>query len=103
MFTEDLFTKLLQLEDGWIVESVDTNFFEQEIYIQIACVLDHLVDAQSGELCKVYYHAPMRSWRHLDTMQYKIFIKCQLPRIITLNGKVKTVYPNWASGYERYN
>lgn len=102
MFTENLFTKLLQLEDGWIVESVDTDFSEQEIYIQIACVLDHLVDDQSGELCKVYDHAPIRSWRHLDTMQYKTFIKCQLPRIITSSGKVKTVQPNWASGYERH-
>ena len=102
MFTENLFTKLLQLEDGWIVESVDTDFSEQEIYIQIACVLDHFLDDQSGELCKVYDHAPMRSWRHLDTMQYKTFIKCQLPRIITSSGKVKTVQPNWASGYERH-
>ena len=35
-------------------------------------------------------------------MQYKTFIKCQLPRIIDSNGKVKTVQPNWASGYERH-
>lgn len=102
MFTESLFTELLQLEDGWIVESVDTDFSEQEIYIQIACVLDFLVDNQTGESCKVYDHAPMRSWRHLDTMQYKTFIKCQLPRIITSTGRVKTVQPNWASGYERH-
>ncbi len=102
MFTENLFTKLLQLEEGWIVESVDTDFSEQEIYIQIACVLDHLVDDQTAELCKVYDHAPMRSWRHLDTMQYKTFIKCQLPRIIASSGKVKTFQPNWASGYGRH-
>lgn len=102
MFTDNLFTKLLQLEDGWIVESVETDFSEQEIYIQIACFLDQLEDDQTGELCKVYDHAPARSWRHLDTMQYKTFIKCQLPRIITSSGKVKTVQPNWASGYERH-
>lgn len=102
MFTENLFTKLLQLEDGWIVESVDTDFSDKEIYIQIACLLDQIEDEQTGEICKVYDHAPVRSWRHLDTMQYKTFIKCQLPRIITSSGKVKTVQPNWASGYERH-
>ncbi len=102
MFTENLFTKLLQLEDGWIVESVDTDFNKEEIFIQIACLLDQLEDSETGELCKVYDHAPLREWRHLDTMQYKTYIRCQLPRIITSRGKVKTVQPNWASGYERH-
>ncbi|OYX22702.1 MAG: hypothetical protein B7Z16_03935 [Algoriphagus sp. 32-45-6] len=102
MFTENLFTKLLQLEDGWIVESVDTDFNKEEIFIQVACVLDQLEDSETVELCKVYDHAPMREWRHLDTMQYKTYIRCQLPRIITSIGKVKTVQPNWASGYERH-
>ena len=102
MFTENLFTKLLQLEEGWIVESVDTNFNTEDIFIQIVCLLDQLEDSETGELCKVYDHAPMREWRHLDTMQYKTYIRCQLPRIITSEGKVKTVQPNWASGYERH-
>lgn len=102
MFTENLFTKLLQLEEGWIVESVDTDFNKEEIFIQIACLLDQLEDSETGELCKIYDHAPMREWRHLDTMQYKTYIRCQLPRIITSSGKVKTIQPNWASGYERH-
>ena len=102
MFTENLFTKILNLEDGWIVESVDTDFSKEEIYIQVACLLKELEDGQSGEICKVYDHAPARSCRHLDTMQYKTYIRCRLPRIITSSGKVKTVQPNWASGYERH-
>lgn len=65
-------------------------------------MLKELEDEQSGEICKVYDHAPARSWRHLDTMQYKTYIRCRLPRIITSSGKVKTVQPNWASGYERH-
>ncbi|WP_297337319.1 ISL3 family transposase [Algoriphagus sp.] len=101
MFTEGLFTKLLQLEDGWFVESVETDFKQEEIYIQIACILDQLEDAETGELCKVYEHAPVREWRHLDTMQYRTFLRCKLPRIITPSGKVKTVQPNWASDYGR--
>jgi len=102
MFTENLFTKLLQLEDGWIVESVDTDFSDKEIYIQIACLLDQIENEQTGEIRKVYDHAPIHSWRQLNTMPYKTFIKCQLPRILTSSGQVKTVQPNWASGYERH-
>ena len=102
MFTENLFTKLLQLEQGWLVKSVETDLSEQEICIEISCILDHFLDDETGEICKFYDRAPVRSWRHLDTMQYKTFNKCQLPRIINSNGKVKTVQPNWASGYERH-
>lgn len=101
MFTEGLFSKLLQLEDGWFVESVETDFKQEEIYIQIECVLDELEDTETGELCRVYDHAPLREWRHLDTMQYKTFLRCKLPRITTSSGKVKTVQPNWASEYGR--
>lgn len=101
MFTEGLFTKLLQLEDGWFVESVETDFKQEEIYIQIECILDQLEDAETGELCRVYDHAPSREWRHLDTMQYKTFLRCKLPRLITSRGKVKTIQPNWASDYGR--
>jgi transposase len=102
MFTENFFTTLLNLEDGWVVESVKSNLATAEIFIHISCSLEQLVDDQTGELCKVDDHAPVREWRHLDTMQYKNYIKCPLPRIITSEGKVKTVQPNWASGYERH-
>jgi transposase len=102
MFTENFFTTLLNLEDGWVVQSIETDLGNAEIYISISCRLQELADDQTGELCKVYDHAPEREWRHLDTMQYKTYIKCKLPRIIASNGKVKTVQPNWASGYERH-
>lgn len=102
MFTENFFTKLLDLEDGWIVESVESDLTKEEIYIQVVCVLDQLEDAVSGELCKIYDYAPERSWRHLDTMQYMTYIRCRLPRIKASDGKVKTVQPNWASGHERH-
>jgi len=69
MFTENLFTRILDLEDGWVVESVDTDFSKGEIFIQIVCLLEQLEDAQTGELCKIYDHALARKWRHLDTMQ----------------------------------
>lgn len=102
MFTENFFTKLLDLEDGWAVESIDTDLSKAEIYIHVVCLLDELNDSDTHELCKVYDFAPERSWRHLDTMQYKTFIKSRLPRIKTSTGKIKTVQPNWASGYERH-
>jgi len=102
MFTENFFTVLLNLEDGWSVHSVGSDLGKAEIFIYVSCILKELVDDQTGEICKVYDHAPEREWRHLDTMQYKTFIRCCLPRIKTSDGKVKTIQPTWSSGYERH-
>ncbi len=34
MLTENLFTKILNLKDGWIVDSVNTDFSKKEIRIR---------------------------------------------------------------------
>src|SRR5699024_8929828 len=56
----------------------------------------------SKEMLSIYDHAPERKWRHLDTMQYKTYICCRLPRVKDKEGKVKTVTPPWASKHERH-
>lgn len=67
MFTEIFFTALINLEDGWIVQSVGTDLGNAEIFIHVSCLLEELVDNQTGEICKEYDHAPESEWRHLDT------------------------------------
>ncbi len=42
-----------------------------------------------------------RRWRHLDTLQYKTFINCRIPRVKTPTG-VKSVDVPWADGFERH-
>jgi len=48
-----------------------------------------------------YDYAPVRCWRHLDTMQYKSYIHARLPRFRTVDGKVTTLVPPWADKHER--
>lgn len=102
MFTESFFNILLNLDDDWVVEKVITDVKLGEVSIKIKCLLKEVEDIETDDLCPVYDHAPERRWRHLDTLQYKTFISCSLPRIRTSSGKVKTVSPPWASGYERH-
>lgn len=35
-------------------------------------------------------------------IQFNTFIRSRLPRIKRSNGRIKTVQPNWASGYEQH-
>ena len=102
MLTENFFKLLLNLDQGWVVKSVETDIKEKEVFINIECLLTVIFNDSKDEFESVYDHAPVRTWRHLDTLQYKTFIKCALPRVKTLDGKVKTVTPNWASGQQRH-
>ncbi|MGL1889287.1 MAG: transposase [Reichenbachiella sp.] len=93
---------LLNLEEGWVVHAIETDLNKNEVYINIECILTSIIDESTDELVPVYDHAPKRTWRHLDTLQYKTFIKCALPRVKTSEGKVKTINPGWASGHQRH-
>ena len=42
MFTENFFTLLLNLKDGWVVNKVESNCSRHEVYIQVECLLNSL-------------------------------------------------------------
>jgi transposase len=92
MFTEQFFDLLLDFGDEWIVKEVRTNLQTNEVDIFV----EYFGNA------KIYDYAPARRWRHLDTMQFRTFINCRLPRV-KLDGKVKTVAPPWADKHERHS
>ena len=99
---ERAFTQLLELDDGWSVQKVELELDQGAVVLHIACCLKVLPDPVTQELCAVYDHAPVRRWRHLDTLQYKTYLSCALPRIKLPTGQVKTVDPPWASSHERH-
>lgn len=93
MFTEQFFDLLLAFGNEWIVKEVKTNLETDEVDIYV----EYFGSA------KIYDYAPSRRWRHLDTMQFKTFINCRLPRIKTAEGKVKTLLPPWADKHDRHS
>jgi len=94
--------QLLGLTDGWEVKRVELDTVRGEVVVHIECGQQELADPFTQVPCKVYDHAPVRRWRHLDTMQYKTYLSCALHRIELPDGKVKTVDPPWASSHERH-
>ena len=99
MSTKIFFRALLGLTEGWEVN--DIRFVDGEVHIGINCIKRSFeID---GELCSsIYDFAPIRSWRHLDTLQYKTVINCRLPRVKTKDNKVVTINPPWAESHQRY-
>ncbi len=102
MFTHQFFDLLLNLDEDWQVKKVEADHMVSDIKIIIEFIGKQAECPNTMDTCKIYDHAPERSWRHLDTMQYKTYISCKLPRVINKYGKVVTVTPPWASKHERH-
>ena len=96
------FDLLLDLTEDWQVTEIITNYKTKEIRISIEHIGNKCECPTTFDLCSIYDHTPQREWRHLDTMDYKTFITCKLPRITSKSGKIATISPPWASKHNRY-
>ena len=102
MFTHQFFDLLLNLTDDWQVKDVRADYKNNEVFIDIKHIGNKKFLSDKSEGTVIYDHAPRRTWRHLDTMQYKTYINCSLPRIKDTHGKVITITPPWASKHDRH-
>ena len=102
MFSEQLFDLMLDFGDEWKVEDVQLNTKTEEVDVQIKYIGQRADHPLTFEPCPIYDHAPLRRWRHLDTMQFKTYINCRVPRVKGTDGKVLTVKVPWADSFERH-
>ena len=99
---EEMYRIILEIDDNWKVREVTVNDAEQEVIVQIGYVNEKAIDPESGEWCSLYDHREQRRWRHLDTMQYKTYLSCHVPRVMNKQGKVNTIAVPWADRLERF-
>ena len=52
--------------------------------------------------CGLKDHAPERTWRHLDTMQFETILKARVPRVNCLKCGVKTISVPWGEKHSRF-
>jgi transposase len=102
MFSEQFFDIILDFGESWKVDKVSANIKTEEVDVFITYTEKQAEDPDTLELCPIYDHAPIRRWRHLDTLQYKTFVNCKVPRIQNKDGSIKTIKTPWADGYERH-
>jgi len=97
------YSELLGLAEGWIVEQVDLSL--ERNCVEIRLKRDPAVSVvcpECGESCSIADHAPERTWRHLDTMQFETRLVATLPRAKCANCGVKTVSVPWSEKYSRF-
>jgi transposase len=100
--TKDFFNLISDFGEDWVIDNIDADHYKKEVYLKIRYANDKYFDPDSEQECKLYDHAPEREWRHLDLWDYKSYIKCRLPRVINIEGQVKTIRMGWADKHDRH-
>ena len=99
----ELYQKLLDLEAPWFVSEVKIDPEAQKIDVSV----EHPRGTQfpcpeCGKACAVYDHTPRRSWRHLDTMQFRTYLHADTPRVSCDEHGVQQVKLPWALKSSRF-
>lgn len=94
---------LLGIRSPWQVRKADLDLAARKVEI----VVEHEPDEQvacphCGALCPRHDHAPERTWRHLDVMQFTTLIRAKVPRANCPEHGVGTVRAPWAEPNSRF-
>lgn len=103
MHDTELFKQLLGLKDPWFISNVELDGRLQTVMIYVeypAQTCFECPQCQTAQ-CAVYDRRD-RIWRHLDTCQFKTYIKASMPRVECSKCGIKTVSPPWAEAHSRF-
>jgi len=93
---------LLGLDKTWDVTSVDLNVGSKSVTISLEYRGQGGVCPECGVACGLKDHAPERTWRHLDTMQFETLLKARVPRVNCSQCGVKTMAVPWGEKHSRF-
>lgn len=97
-----LYEKILNLSAPWFVESV--SFDEQTKAVTVHVTIDNGDTLQCPQ-CKAKcpgYDKRTRTWRHLDTCQYKTLVTANIPRVQCPTHGCITIHVPWAEERSRF-
>ena len=102
MEVEDHYAMLLGVESPWLISDVDLKLDTQQVDIVVEYTDDTGPCPECGVICPKHDNRKVRTWRHLDTMQFATQLHCQLPRVRCKEHGAKTVAAPWAGKNSRF-
>ena len=94
--------QLLGLDAAWRVVDVDLSLAEQRVRIRLEPTGRPACCSGCGQERPLKDHAPERTWRHLDTMQFETLLVARVPRTNCPECGVKTCTVPWAEPHGRF-
>lgn len=98
MYTKKLLLELLQIQNPWYIKSVNFNKKQLTIEIDFKKGSTFEDNDNGNDISKAYkvYDTRIKTWKHLDILQYSCFIKARIPRVKRDDGRVRLISPPWA-------
>lgn len=93
---------LLGLDEAWQVKDVELSLEEHQVEIHLETTGKQVCCSECGEQRSLKDHAPERTWRHLDTMQFETVLIAKVPRTKCPDCGVKTCTVPWAEPSGRF-
>jgi transposase len=94
---------LLGITKPWMVKEAKLEMAGRRVDIEVVHDPEQPVSCpQCRRECARHDHAPERTWRHLDVMQFTTQIRARLPRCACAEHGVVTLVPPWAEPGSRF-
>ena len=85
------------IASGWQISKITTDKKSRKVFLHVRCVDEStLTCPKCDRVCPVYDRRP-RTWRHLDTGEYRTYVVTALARVKCLEHGVRTIAIPWAS------
>lgn len=102
-FTRDFFNLVLDFGDEWVVKDIEADHKAHKVFLYLEYISDKYEDPETLEPAVLYDHCDLREWRHLDILHYQTYIRCRIPRVKCIDGKVKQISIGWAGKHDRHS
>jgi transposase len=103
MQDHQLYEQILGIPSPWFVKHVELKLNEGEVHVH----LEHRDRSswqcpECGRECPLHDHTASRTWRHLDTCQYRTVLHAASPRTACPEHGVHAVRLPWAEPHSRF-
>ena len=95
-----LYEQILGLQSPWKVETVELKREAGEIEVSVRCEQTSWV-SEAGERLHVHGYEERR-WRHLDSCQFRTYLRAKVPRVKYPDGHTELVRVPWAEKNSRF-
>jgi len=100
---QEHYRRLLLLPEPWEVTRVEEDLASVRVTVWLRWPDGVPVRCpECGALTTVYDRLPERAWRHLSVMQYRLELRCAVPRCDCAEHGVKTITVPWAEPGSRF-
>ena len=97
------YDQLLGLHFPWKVEAINVDVNNLKLTIDIVWTPGEKAPCpKCNKLCFLQSHRKVRSWRHLDTMQFETILTCCIPRANCPEHGALSIPVPWASEHSRF-